>query len=219
MVLFHVLDNVHVDVDVVKDVHGATGTVSRFMSIRWGAKPPKGVPDPSIRVLTVHKHRPLVVRLLDAPKGVWVHWLGHRSLPCREERCEHCGKAPLRWKAYAPCVAWLVDPKTGVPSWVKRVVELTENAVGHLRLIELGRTVRLTRKHEAPNAPVLVAVSNEQAQSPLPPSFDVIPYMERVWGALMRDPDDEEGLQPGEFSIVPLPPPEGGNSAKRKRAT
>lgn len=134
------------------------------------------------KIISPGQHRPLGVVLNgDTFFGQWTHYVPP-TLPCsRRPECVYCkGGLGSRFSGYIPCVQRLDREQY--------VLGLTYGAckqlLGHLaeRGTLRGIEVVLSRKHPAPNAPVVVKVQRTVIVSQLPAPFDVQDSLSRMWG-------------------------------------
>lgn len=116
--------------------------------------------------------------------GVWTHWYEGRTHPCRgsRRRCEGCGLGYRRqWKGYLAGH----DFNRGRSG----LIEVTQEAFlrtpgltlrkGKLR----GCVIRLRRAGASRQARVVAALTEWTGdRAALPPAFDVVAALERIWG-------------------------------------
>lgn len=160
-----------------KDALGAGAPLPERPNRRWW------------KVIAPQGKVPLTVTILDDQwVGFWTHWIQDRWNPkgrvvqCEGHAdCPFCKAAkPIRWTGYAAAVVH--HPRED------RVLALTEGAArdlkpqlenrGSLR----GLTVVLQRHLPHPNAPVHAKVVAEVSEDKLPPAFDIMPSLMRMWG-------------------------------------
>ncbi len=198
--------------------------------IAWDDGPPSVPPQtPGVTVYTVRPGSTLYFRLLGPWRGVWLHWLGARSLPCTGRGdCPHCANAnpavnALRWKGYAPALRWdFIPGGEGKQGWIPCVLEITENVKDVLAGLELaGQVVELKRPRGRPNARVEASLIDRPANAPLPPPFDVEPILMKLWGLHRRRSPIAEPLGPDDPvpQIIPFLPPgmDAGKKQGKKR--
>ena len=162
--------------------------------IDWDDRPPTVHP---ARVWTcpVGEFR---VRLLARPVGVWIHWLGKRSLPCLKGDCPAARhRSPQRWQGYA--AAALARPRTEevrsgphgqyvdavrpVLGWIAIVLPLSPEQAAELDGADpaAGVVVRVRRGKEDRTYQVAEVSTPYTGLPPLRP-FDVVPILLRMWG-------------------------------------
>ena len=156
-------------------------------AISWASGPD---PVPSRRLWIVNaKPKPAVVIVLAPPTGVWLHWLGYRSVPCTTEACAHCaGGLPRRWAGYSPALrapATHADAQLYFARWPQCVLHVPAGAkpvfedplLLGMRLMICAETLGGVR-----NCLVVKRTNNglprEEARAL---AFDVRPVLEQLW--------------------------------------
>jgi hypothetical protein len=129
----------------------------------------------------------LYFRLLAGITRVWVHWAecaeGEKSLPCLRDECQLCPSCDLRWRGYAPVMAY----ERG--AWVPRVMEASENFVDLLGKDLRGKAVQVwkeapDRRRHKESVPILYNFIPEEhtyTLPELPEAFDFVPFLLRLW--------------------------------------
>ena len=154
----------------------------------------------------------LVAFLSDSFFGQWTHWMGDQrtgkgiTLPCdNTEQCPYC-QAGLgnRWTGFAP--VWCRNDNDS------RVVALTEGAARQLlptlsqRGSLRGIACKLQRQPGKVNNPVQVTFEKEIPSHKLPPAFDIMDSLARLWGvngqAFQRAPKNSKDL-PARPDLLP----------------
>lgn len=137
-----------------------------------------------VPILTLHRSLNVIVQLLDTHLGVWLHYLPRstawpkgRSKPHKEPRCEWCdqGLPPPRWQAYAPARQYL-QHRPEEQRWELCVVPLSAETVHAVIADRQPRGLILQVTYNR------VEILERQVKAELPESFDVRPYLLRVWG-------------------------------------
>lgn len=122
----------------------------------------------------------------------WTHWVHNELNPkgrvvlCDgEQNCRLCKDGfGLRWTAYAAAKTWYPDALhvLAITEAAARTLRLERDKRGTLR----GLVVILQRMLPHNNAPVHVSVCGMDAPENVPPSFDVMPSLLRMWGLSPR---------------------------------
>src|SRR5437667_3615004 len=107
-------------------------------SFPWADSPPDPVPF-SILIPPPGVHR---FTLLGLGRGIWLHWVGKRSLPCLDQDCPRSRHIkPAYWLAYLPALHWAGwDPYSSRFNLTAVVVPLSTEKLHGLR--KKHRTVR-----------------------------------------------------------------------------
>lgn len=152
------------------------------MAILWGVPPPAKLLRASINLLCVKASQEAVVCVLGPLVGVQTHWVGNRSIPCQGALECRVHEKPIEWKGFVPvvCHQWQLNGQTrNNAQWVLVVsAELGIDASAWLR----GQIYRVMRPGRQSNGPMLAARVDQVWASPLPESFNVIPYVLRAAG-------------------------------------
>jgi len=152
--------------------------------IDWAPPPQR---NPEIRIWKP-THEPRLFIVLGPPVGVWVHWLGKRSMPCERDKCPPSRHhKPCHWIGYAPAAMWDfgVSPAGHQwGKWIRIVLPLSEQIEPHFRVAE----------ENYPSAPVklklaksgrgieILTVDKSGKPTELPGPFNVKPVLFRAWG-------------------------------------
>lgn len=152
------------------------------MAMVWGVPPPVKFLRASINLLCVRAGQEAIISPLGPLVGVMTHWDGCRSIPCQGAlECPVHGK-PLEWKGYLPVVAdaWSLNGQLRkCAQWVLVVSpELGTDAAAWLR----GQVYRVMRPGKKSNGPMMASRLEKVWSSPLPDTFNVIPYVLRAAG-------------------------------------
>lgn len=175
------------------------------MSIRWDKGPPRALPPSEVEVWNCPPGKSgHFVRFLGDPIAVWLHWIEPtasktrgRTTPCRVKECTHCksGDAGQR-TAYAPALVWKAkDPDwPHVREWVTIVAQLSECAESDIIAVKnespwRNLTVAIQRVGRKNNR-VTAQLAAKQHDDPIPPAFDVLPTLLRMWNE--RAPEGRE---------------------------
>ena len=150
--------------------------------ISWGACPPAPNERRFVRICCP-RTKAGVHALLIAPRvtGVWTHYCDNRTVPCAGLHCGICrdGHKP-RWKGYIPCLEF--------PGRAVKLLEMTENAYQQLEALAKDRPtyrglgVKVFRRHDRACAAMDVELVDHKYQHELPPPFDPVPILLRLWG-------------------------------------
>jgi len=115
--------------------------------------------------------------------GTYTHFYDRRTHPCLgdADNCEGCRRRHAkRWKAYLAGVM--------IPGHRNVIIELTVNALDschalrHDRHQLRGKKITLWRRGDARNAPVMCMLETIKGIEHLPPAFDLMDSLCRVWG-------------------------------------
>jgi hypothetical protein len=156
--------------------------------IDWSPAPP---PPVAARIITVSDGTSHYV-VLGSWAGIWVHWLGRRSLPCLGERCPRSRHLrPMRWTGYLPAAAsnLTLTERGHVRTWSACVLP-----VGPDQARDLEEHVRHCpfvleiKKRPGERGWRVAGVSRTIPSGELPAAPDVRNTLYRVWG--VRPPVD-----------------------------
>lgn len=154
-------------------------------------------PDRTLEFIPIISPRPhqklAVVITSDSWTGAYTHFYNQRTHPCLGEAplCEGCSRRfARRWKAYLCAIM--------VPGGRRVIVELTVGALDscpalrHDRGALRGKKLNLWRRGDARNAPVMASLETLKGLEGLPPAFDLMESLCRVWGVHRELGDGEE---------------------------
>ncbi len=136
------------------------------------------------KIVSPRRMVPIQVGLLSQDfTGIWTHFCNHanRTVPCvGEAHCDRCQVGlHRRWKGYIAAI--LSTTRQPV------IVELTEGAARAIRNDPLyksglrGCILTLQRKKPHKTAPVFADLQGPIPGANVPPDFDVLPSLERLW--------------------------------------
>lgn len=140
------------------------------------------------------------------PVVILTHWIERRTVPCTGPDCpgHRQGQKP-RPKGYLACYyatsGFPVLVEISEFAWQKLDETLAER--GSLR----GLMLYTSRLHQARNAPVLIRTNEPSKGQPIPPDFDLIPHLARLFGvpiSLFRE-DESVDDSSSNGDMVPLP--------------
>lgn len=150
-------------------------------SIRWDDRSPSnpGAPRLPIAVWSPPPGTVDFIRFLGPWRGLWLHFQAERSHPCTDPDCRLCEQSvPARWMGYAPALLWRPSEK----SWQPIVCPVTPGVADVLRDHVLpGLIVELRRPGRRRNGVIEARVVDRPVKDPLPPPFDVVPILQRMW--------------------------------------
>lgn len=146
-----------------------------------------------VTITNVPALHPLFVIPLGPHEGVWIHWLGRRSICCSQHDCKHCLTLPADWAGYMPVLAY--RPALPQP-WEPTVLHFTSRIEDLMSGPVIGHVLELWRDPKTPNGKMQGRVSEKVPPKGmvLPPPFDIRPVLKHMWHGGRRRPDrGEEG--------------------------
>lgn len=165
------------------------------MGVEFREEPPPADPAGSVRVWWCPRNQRHVLRLLDTPLWVRLHWSEGRSRPCLGRDCPECraSRRPV-WKAYAPAQLY-ARTKAGGADWQTVILELTEQCADVVRGRDARDLLLRVSRGPAKRSPVEAEVYVPRGPADLPPaeSFDVRPTLFRLWGVREKPPAGDAG--------------------------
>lgn len=158
--------------------------------IAWAPPPKPAKPKGEKHIISVKPGQRVSVFLL-GPKihGCWMHWTG-KTIPCLGATdCPLCGAGqPRRWKGYCAC--------TDLACRQSFILELTEPPAAHIEarasagLAIPAMKVTVWRQNSQRNSRIEIEIEARRVpDSKLPPAFDPVPTLLRLWGWHPTDVD------------------------------
>lgn len=155
--------------------------MSDLSRVAWAAQPP------SVPNATIYrpKETPVWIVALGPPVGVWVHWMGKRSLPCLGDQCPAARhRRPVHWTGYLPAAL----PKgpgapADAPEFTSIVVPLSDRNDEDLRAaLAAGRPcLQIVGRKNGKGWDLLKSKAVKRGACPLN-AFDVRLVLMRAWG-------------------------------------
>lgn len=159
------------------------------MPILWGVPPPPRLPRSWIRLVAPQEGGKVLVARIGPLVGLMTHWVKPKTVACTGSADCPVHDAPQTWKGFGPCVTATGNVVDGKCSWREAVAVITEGLAEEWATLPLGSPVFLSRRGSKKNAPLIMEPAKLARIDPLPPSFDVKPYVLRAMGW----PDDFAG--------------------------
>lgn len=158
--------------------------------IDWTDKPPSV---PLARIWTPPDLDSWVV-LLGRWSGVWIHWIGRRSVPCLGPQCpSNRHLKPAHWAGYAPAaVAQLAtDGTRKVQGWTAIVLPISAELAAELepQLVPFPGPLLHIHRSAGKRVWAVKSVKSTPKGEHFPAAFDPRPSLYRLWGIRPPEPD------------------------------
>lgn len=143
--------------------------------------------------------RKYLVRILEAPLWVEVHWRKGKSIACRYEDCpEKWHRHAPVWRGYAPAMRWDWNLKADRKEWIASVVELTPDVYPELQDKEFGDLLVVLKREPVDKAPLEMTGYNRRPRDcelPAQESWDIRPILKRLWRSNEAEDIRQEGKE------------------------
>lgn len=125
-------------------------------------------------------------------QGVWVHYVPQleKSQPHTDEDCPWCEqKLGKRWKGYL--AIQLIHAVGNLSAGNHALLELTADACRACPELKdrtdtlRGKTVKVWRAGQKANSPVRAELTKLRVMGGMPPAFEIVPALYRVWGLVI----------------------------------
>lgn len=151
----------------------------------------------SVRIYTPTAHDRCLI--IGEMSGVWIHWMGKRSLPCLGKSCPKArhGK-PCRWVGYIPITVW--NAHESKPRPLRAILALTAQKwqIVQNKLVDLptGKSLQISVDKNPESRQWRIA-DLEFVDNPFPllTSFRVSNELLRIWGIPPDTLNTKEGTE------------------------